>query len=552
MKKTPHRVPESPRQKKLGKVKFGTATKDAVIAIGTEAAKPSFPLHPGSPAAAESLKMQRTGAETTATASTEKSKAALVDSQQSNRNERQNNAKSIPQPVSINANTILTAATSASAAGSSIVIPVEGALGADMVKNLLRAQSSNSSGSSTALAQLSSALNISSQQSVSGGPALAAAASVAQSHSGRLNIHQQKSPGDTLEHSSVLSTGTASAASHHAHAATTPATEATTIASTAEAATNPATAFATLVESVTAAAGGGGSAASNVQREVPPVNLVFLVSSTADTASLANILTLDGTSGISFAGFEQPVPITIAPNAENEPFPKAAKTNTPPPTSAQSVVAGKTSMTVSTPEPEPQQHILPEAIKDLEAFVEQFKERRAQLGYTQTRVGKALADIHGSMFSQTTVCRFENMQLSYANALKLKPLINTWMQEAEPVPKSRERRKSSAQSPAVTPTGDRQTAAATPAQELATTSTGIIASTAATPMAAATTIATTSDGTGTSSVSTAMSATAAAAAVAVVVVVIAAATGSIPKHSPLRIIACRVEIAPLQSLGRAI
>lgn len=52
-------------------------------------------------------------------------------------------------------------------------------------------------------------------------------------------------------------------------------------------------------------------------------------------------------------------------------------------------------------------------------------------GYTQTNVGEALAAVHGSEFSQTTICRFENLQLSFKNACKLKAILAKWLEEAE-------------------------------------------------------------------------------------------------------------------------
>lgn len=70
-------------------------------------------------------------------------------------------------------------------------------------------------------------------------------------------------------------------------------------------------------------------------------------------------------------------------------------------------------------------------VKDLEEFAHGFKHRRIKLGYTQTNVGQALADVHGTDFSQTTICRFENLQLSYKNAQKLKPILEKWLEEAE-------------------------------------------------------------------------------------------------------------------------
>lgn len=37
----------------------------------------------------------------------------------------------------------------------------------------------------------------------------------------------------------------------------------------------------------------------------------------------------------------------------------------------------------------------------------------------------------GKMFSQTTICRFEALQLSFKNMCKLKPLLNKWLEEAD-------------------------------------------------------------------------------------------------------------------------
>lgn len=70
-------------------------------------------------------------------------------------------------------------------------------------------------------------------------------------------------------------------------------------------------------------------------------------------------------------------------------------------------------------------------VKNLEKFAIEFKQRRIKLGYTQTNVGQALAEVHGTDFSQTTICRFENLQLSFKNAQKLKPILDKWLEEAE-------------------------------------------------------------------------------------------------------------------------
>ena len=68
---------------------------------------------------------------------------------------------------------------------------------------------------------------------------------------------------------------------------------------------------------------------------------------------------------------------------------------------------------------------------DLEQFAKQFKERRIRLGFTQADVGLALGTLYGSVFSQTTICRFEALQLSFKNMCKLKPLLAKWLEEVD-------------------------------------------------------------------------------------------------------------------------
>ncbi|XP_030637528.1 POU domain, class 3, transcription factor 2a [Chanos chanos] len=68
---------------------------------------------------------------------------------------------------------------------------------------------------------------------------------------------------------------------------------------------------------------------------------------------------------------------------------------------------------------------------DLEYFAKQFKQRRIKLGFTQADVGLALGTLYGNVFSQTTICRFEALQLSFKNMCKLKPLLNKWLEEAD-------------------------------------------------------------------------------------------------------------------------
>ncbi|OWA54467.1 Silk gland factor 3 [Hypsibius exemplaris] len=68
---------------------------------------------------------------------------------------------------------------------------------------------------------------------------------------------------------------------------------------------------------------------------------------------------------------------------------------------------------------------------DLEQFAKSFKQRRIKLGYTQADVGLALGTLYGNVFSQTTICRFEALQLSFKNMCKLRPLLARWLEEAD-------------------------------------------------------------------------------------------------------------------------
>ncbi|XP_076352267.1 POU domain, class 3, transcription factor 4-like [Tachypleus tridentatus] len=73
----------------------------------------------------------------------------------------------------------------------------------------------------------------------------------------------------------------------------------------------------------------------------------------------------------------------------------------------------------------------PPSSDDLENFAKQFKQRRIKLGFTQADVGLALGTLYGNVFSQTTICRFEALQLSFKNMCKLKPLLAKWLEEAD-------------------------------------------------------------------------------------------------------------------------
>ena len=69
--------------------------------------------------------------------------------------------------------------------------------------------------------------------------------------------------------------------------------------------------------------------------------------------------------------------------------------------------------------------------REMEEFTVHFKERRIRLGYTQASVGVSMEKHYGIAFSQTTVSRFEAMQLNFHNLAKLRPLFEEWLDYEE-------------------------------------------------------------------------------------------------------------------------
>ena len=53
------------------------------------------------------------------------------------------------------------------------------------------------------------------------------------------------------------------------------------------------------------------------------------------------------------------------------------------------------------------------------------------LGFTQGDVGLAMGKLYGNDFSQTTISRFEALNLSFKNMCKLKPLLHKWLDDAD-------------------------------------------------------------------------------------------------------------------------
>ena len=70
-------------------------------------------------------------------------------------------------------------------------------------------------------------------------------------------------------------------------------------------------------------------------------------------------------------------------------------------------------------------------LEELEKFAKAFKQKRIKLGYTQGDVGLALGKLYGNDFSQTTISRFEALNLSFKNMCKLKPLLAKWLDDAD-------------------------------------------------------------------------------------------------------------------------
>ncbi|XP_033758667.1 LOW QUALITY PROTEIN: POU domain protein 2-like [Pecten maximus] len=70
-------------------------------------------------------------------------------------------------------------------------------------------------------------------------------------------------------------------------------------------------------------------------------------------------------------------------------------------------------------------------LEELEQFAKTFKRRRIELGFTQGDVGLAMGKLYGNDFSQTTISRFEALNLSFKNMCKLKPLLQTWLKDAD-------------------------------------------------------------------------------------------------------------------------
>lgn len=70
-------------------------------------------------------------------------------------------------------------------------------------------------------------------------------------------------------------------------------------------------------------------------------------------------------------------------------------------------------------------------LEEIKVFAKQFKLRRLSLGLTQTQVGQALSATEGPSYSQSAICRFEKLDITPKSAQKIKPVLESWMTDAE-------------------------------------------------------------------------------------------------------------------------
>ncbi|GMT04426.1 hypothetical protein PENTCL1PPCAC_26600, partial [Pristionchus entomophagus] len=70
-------------------------------------------------------------------------------------------------------------------------------------------------------------------------------------------------------------------------------------------------------------------------------------------------------------------------------------------------------------------------LEEIENFAVNFKKQRMAYGCTQHDIGMALGRKYGTEFSQTTISRFEALNLSFKNMCKLRPLIRDWLADVD-------------------------------------------------------------------------------------------------------------------------
>ena len=180
-----------------------------------------------------------------------------------------------------------------------------------------------------------------------------------------------------------------------------------------------------------------------------PGNLLGIVSVTTDTqtptikyvysvsqSSLPNVLS---TSDPSQLGAPTPVnfpshsnPTESHPSPKGEPSPVGHNSSINTSNGDHEILVSNTQPDVLNPlkTSSPLSEVSPTSTNEVEAFAKFFKQRRISLGFTQEEVGLALGTLYGTVYSQTTICRFEVLQLSFKKMCALKPLLEKWLQDA--------------------------------------------------------------------------------------------------------------------------
>ncbi|XP_066146871.1 POU domain protein 2-like isoform X2 [Euwallacea fornicatus] len=140
---------------------------------------------------------------------------------------------------------------------------------------------------------------------------------------------------------------------------------------------------------------------------------------------------------------QQPSPHHNSSMPPNTQLPQISQNQTTPPNNTHNIPAslltpstpssgGLTPQHLKTPsrlmEPSPDETT---DLEELEQFAKTFKQRRIKLGFTQGDVGLAMGKLYGNDFSQTTISRFEALNLSFKNMCKLKPLLQKWLEDAD-------------------------------------------------------------------------------------------------------------------------
>uniref|UniRef100_A0A3P8QMH5 POU class 2 homeobox 2a n=1 Tax=Astatotilapia calliptera TaxID=8154 RepID=A0A3P8QMH5_ASTCA len=72
----------------------------------------------------------------------------------------------------------------------------------------------------------------------------------------------------------------------------------------------------------------------------------------------------------------------------------------------------------------------PSDLEELEQFARTFKQRRIKLGFTQGDVGVAMGKLYGNDFSQTTISRFEALNLKIAISTEISATLQVRLRES--------------------------------------------------------------------------------------------------------------------------